>query len=287
MERAYDIMTRAVATTAPETPVSEVAKLMRDLNIGDVLIVQDGKLRGIVTDRDLAIQALTNGGSTGTPVQNFMTAKVVLGSPDWSVEHIAKVMGDHQIRRLPIVENDNVVGIVSLGDVALHAQKRQAVARSLKDISEGTRTRFNRAGPLSKLVSIAIPLTLVAGGLLFASSQSGKRLRRQWSDGQLTAQTRRAIGDAVNALQDPRTRQSAFEALTALGVSDKARHLLQDGIQTLQDSQARTNEPAKDWTHESAQVAKRASKLAGQARDFSDDVAHRLEKSNHKRFMFV
>jgi len=147
MLRAYDVMTRAVATATPQTPVSQVASMMRDLNIGDVLVLQDGKLQGIVTDRDLTIHVLTNGANANAPVERYMSKDVVTGAPDWSLEQVANVMGEHQIRRLPIVQDDSVIGIVSLGDVAVHTSKRETVADSLKNISEVTRTRFDHASP--------------------------------------------------------------------------------------------------------------------------------------------
>jgi len=85
--------------------------MMRDMNIGDVLVVEEGKLRGIVTDRDLTIHVLTNGANSSAPVEKFMSTDVVTGSPDWSLDHVAQVMGDHQVRRLPIIENDNVLAL--------------------------------------------------------------------------------------------------------------------------------------------------------------------------------
>src|SRR5437868_263634 len=89
MLKAYDVMTRAIATAAPATPVSQVAKMMRDMNIGDVLVVEEGKLLGIVTDRDLTINVLTNGANTNAPVEQYMTSNPVTGSPDWTLERIA------------------------------------------------------------------------------------------------------------------------------------------------------------------------------------------------------
>ena len=101
MLRAYDLMTRSVASATPKTPVSQVASLMRDLNIGDVLVIDDGKLRGIVTDRDLAIHVLTNGATSGAPVEKFMTTDVITGAPDWSVEQLADIMGKCRRHRFP------------------------------------------------------------------------------------------------------------------------------------------------------------------------------------------
>jgi len=222
MLRAYDVMTRAVATCPPDAPLREVAAKMRDLNIGDVLVVEDGKLRGIVTDRDLTVQALAEGvNPQTTTVDRCMSTHLVTGQADWSLEQIAEVMGKHQIRRLPITQNDALVGIVSLGDVALHAHKRNAVSESLKNISETTRARIGRVSPIGKFVGLAVPMAAAAVFVLVTTTKQGKQLQRQV--GQLQKQFQksgipnRAL-DALNTtrvnIQDPKTRKQALE-LTA------------------------------------------------------------------------
>jgi CBS-domain-containing membrane protein len=222
-------MTRAVATATPKTPVSQAARLMRDLNIGDVLVVEDGKLLGIVTDRDLATQVLTNGANPQAPIEPYMTTNIVTGTPDWSVEQIADVMGKHQIRRLPIVQDGTVVGIVSLGDVALHTHKQETVAHSLKNISQATRTRFQEAAPLTKLLAIAIPVGIAAAALVFVNSKPGQQMRRELQKSDLPYKARVALDDTLRALQDPRTRQAALETIESTGLPQKARALVNLG----------------------------------------------------------
>ena len=141
MSKAYEVMTRTLATCAPDTCVANVAEIMRDRDIGDVLVVEDGELRGIVTDRDLALQALTGEHDPlRTPVRKFMSSDVITGEAEWSLEQVAEVMARHQIRRLPIVQDRKPVGILSLGDVALHEDQKSVVSESLKDISTPTET---------------------------------------------------------------------------------------------------------------------------------------------------
>jgi len=239
MTKAYDVMTRSVASVTPQTPVNQVASMMRDLNIGDVLVLENNNLRGIVTDRDLTINVLTNGAKSDAPVERYMSTDIVTGAPDWSLEQVADVMGKHQIRRLPIVENDNVIGIVSLGDVALHTNKRETVAKSLKKISEVSRSAFKQANPLTKVLTIAIPVALGAAVLIFANTKSGQRVRKQIESSDFADQARSFVNDTAQALQDPRTRQQALDALAAIGIPDKTRQFFQDGIHTLQDSKTR------------------------------------------------
>jgi len=293
MLRAYDVMTRAVATATPSTPVSQVATMMRDLNIGDVLVLEDGKLRGIVTDRDLTINVLTNGANSNAPVERYMTTDVVTGSPDWSLEHVANVMGEHQVRRLPIVQDNNVIGIVSLGDVAVHTSKRDTVADSLKNISEATRTRFNRASPMTKVIGLLIPVGVGAAVLLFANSKSGQRVRKQLQESDLADQARSVLSEAVHALQDPKTRQAALDALEATGLPEKTRQVLQEGIHVLSNSQTRANQLTGDLSKEGAHVSERAMHFAEQARKQAEHLPHEVtsrfqkSKSKPKRFIFA
>jgi CBS domain-containing protein len=136
MSKAYEVMTHALATCAPEADVAHVAAIMRDRDVGNVLVVEDGKLCGIVTDRDLALQALTGKDDPRqTPIRKFMNTKVVTGEPAWSLERVAKVMAKHQVRRLPIVQDGQLVGIISLGDVARREARKRVVAKSLRAVS--------------------------------------------------------------------------------------------------------------------------------------------------------
>jgi len=215
-------MTRAVATCPPEASVKQVATMMRDMDIGDVLIVADGKLRGIVTDRDLTIHALTNGAKPdNTPIEKYMTANVVTGKPDWSLEKVADEMGKHQIRRLPIVQEDNLLGIVSLGDVALHSPKQKQIAGSLKNISDSPNTRRSSM-PVLKFLAIAAPFALAGAVLLLANSNQGRRWAKELQDSNLPERANRAWQDTRRALEASELPDRATRAF------EETRHFLQD-----------------------------------------------------------
>jgi len=158
MSRAYEVMAHALATCAPDESVAHVAAIMRDRNIGNVLIVEDGNLRGIVTDRDLALQALTGRDDPlQTPIHKFMSTEVVTGNATWSLEQVATVMARHQIRRLPIVQDGELVGIVSLGDVARNEGRKDVVAKSLQAISTPVELSVSRrSGRRGALISYAL-----------------------------------------------------------------------------------------------------------------------------------
>ena len=144
MLKAFEVMSRPLATCAPEANVTDVAAIMRDRDIGDVLIVEDGKLRGIVTDRDLTLQALTGQDDPRqTPISKYMSTKIVTGESTWDLTQVSSVMAEHQIRRLPIMQDGKLVGIISLGDVARYEDQNHVVAKSLQAISEPQGVSFS------------------------------------------------------------------------------------------------------------------------------------------------
>jgi len=118
-----EIMTTDLVTVPSSATVFEAARLMRDADIGDVLIQDAGKLTGILTDRDITCRAVAAGlDCASTRVGDIMTRDLFTGMPDWDVDNASDLMAEEQIRRLPIMENGQLVGIVSLGDLAVDAE---------------------------------------------------------------------------------------------------------------------------------------------------------------------
>jgi len=113
---------------------------MRDEDTGVVPVV-DGSLKlvGVVTDRDLAIRAIADGKHYGETVREFLTTQLIIVTPDMSTVDAAKLMAYHQVRRLPVVEGDNLVGIVSLGDLAVKESSDKRIGDTLEGISEGVK----------------------------------------------------------------------------------------------------------------------------------------------------
>jgi len=176
-----DVMTHTVASCSPEMTLMDAAKLMNDLNIGDVVVMDDGKVRGIITDRDIVVRAVAKGIDPRTErIKDHMTTGIVAGRTDWDLDKAADTLAKHQIRRLPIVENDRLVGIVSLGDVARYERDKKAVASSLKDISTPEGLHHNGNG--MKQIATGMALATVTGAavsFLFVS-KTGRRLREQF-----------------------------------------------------------------------------------------------------------
>ena len=132
-----DIMTDEVATVSPETTVVEVARLMQKHNIGSLPVCDGPDLVGIVTDRDIVVRSVANGKDlAATPVREVMTQRVVTVSPETDAHQVATLMSHQQIRRLPVVENNRLVGMVSLGDLATQAKAEVEIAKTLGEISQ-------------------------------------------------------------------------------------------------------------------------------------------------------
>lgn len=127
-ENVRDVMAREVVALPTDTPLTEAARQMRDNDIGDVLVLKDGKLCGIVTDRDIVVRALAEGRDAGsTTLDEICTHQIVTLSPTDSLRQAAELMSQHAVRRLPVVEGDDVVGMVSLGDLAVERDPDSAL----------------------------------------------------------------------------------------------------------------------------------------------------------------
>jgi CBS domain-containing protein len=103
----------------PETTAQESAQLMKTEDVGSLPIVEDGRLVGVITDRDLAVRAVAEGRGAETPVAEIASKDLVTIDPQQSLEEAARLMAEHQVRRLPVVEEDGrLVGVLAQADVA-------------------------------------------------------------------------------------------------------------------------------------------------------------------------
>ena len=132
-----ELMTKSVATLNENDTVEQAAHLMKEHNIGSVPVCQGEKVIGIITDRDIALRSVAEGENFKSQnVRNIMTSNPVLGYPEMDVKDAARVMSERQIRRLPIVDNNNLVGMVSLGDIAVENNLSDNAESALQNISE-------------------------------------------------------------------------------------------------------------------------------------------------------
>ncbi|HUP27924.1 MAG TPA: CBS domain-containing protein [Chloroflexia bacterium] len=139
--KVRDIMTETPETVTPGTFIGDVAMLMRDLDIGIVPVVSDSKLLGVITDRDITIRVTASGlNPFEVTVQDFISPNAVSVSPDDDLEKARQLMSDRQIRRLLVTEDDALVGILSLGDLATKDKAEEsATGNVLEEISEPTK----------------------------------------------------------------------------------------------------------------------------------------------------
>lgn len=138
-----DVMTKDVIRVAPEESVEVAARTLAQHNIG-ILPVCDhrGKVCGLVTDRDLVTRCIAaNRSPASTPVSDVMTRQVTTTNPDMETGVAAHLMGRVQVRRLPVVENGRLCGMVSLGDLARREEAVMDAADALMDISENVSER--------------------------------------------------------------------------------------------------------------------------------------------------
>jgi len=136
-----EVMTKDPVCSLPNTPVKKVAQLMKRENIGSIPIVEDEQTRtlvGIVTDRDLALKIVAKGrDANATKVGKVMTRQVVTCRAEDDVQKALDVMANNQLRRIPIVDDDNrIVGIIAQADVATRLNQPEKTATMVKEISQ-------------------------------------------------------------------------------------------------------------------------------------------------------
>jgi CBS domain-containing protein len=138
--RVREIMTEEVATAAPDTTLEEVATIMRDEDTGVVPVLDNSELVGLVTDRDIVIRCIAAGKDPSEiTADEIFSEDLETVEPDADVEEASRLMAQKQIRRLAVVEDGRLVGMVSLGDIAVKASDQQAAA-TLEKVSQRVKT---------------------------------------------------------------------------------------------------------------------------------------------------
>ena len=133
--KVEELMTRDPATLRPESTCSEAAAVMKSKNCGSLPVVKDGKLVGIVTDRDIVVRGLAAGKDPKSfAVSEIMTAGPATVAPGMNAEDASKLMSEKQVRRLPVVDNGRLVGMIVIGQLARH-ESANAAGETLKDVS--------------------------------------------------------------------------------------------------------------------------------------------------------
>jgi CBS domain-containing protein len=127
-QRIRNVMTANPIMVAATSSVAEAARGMRDANIGDVIVLDDGRIYGILTDRDIVVRAVAEGRDLATTkVADICSQALTTVSPMDSIEDAVRLIRDNAIRRLPVVEGGKPVGIVSIGDLAVSQDPHSAL----------------------------------------------------------------------------------------------------------------------------------------------------------------
>ncbi|MGC7872425.1 CBS domain-containing protein [Desulfosporosinus sp. SYSU MS00001] len=142
--KVRDVMTSAVDWVGPKTTVSEVARLMKKDDVGSIPICDNNKVIGMITDRDIVMNVIAVGKDYNTALaQDAMSKNVVSVSSNQDVHEAADLMSQYQIRRLPVVDQDKLVGILAIGDLAVERIHINEAGDALSDISQGARQNLN------------------------------------------------------------------------------------------------------------------------------------------------
>lgn len=137
-KKCREIMTSSLTTANREMTLQEVAILMREGDMGCLPIVENGKLVGMVTDRDIVVRAIADGKDFNTQIGDVMTSEIFSVKPSDFVFEAIRLMGDKQIRRVPVVEESGeLAGIISMADIALEMEDEREIAETLEEISSG------------------------------------------------------------------------------------------------------------------------------------------------------
>jgi CBS domain-containing protein len=124
-----EVMTTDPVCVDPTDSAVEAARMMREADAGAILVTERGQLRGLVTDRDIVVRAVADGRDPArVQVREISSPDLQALSPDDDVERAVQVMRERHVRRIPIVEGERPVGIVSIGDLALARDERSALA---------------------------------------------------------------------------------------------------------------------------------------------------------------
>src|SRR3954452_14253336 len=138
-----EVMTESVVTASADAPVREIAELMRERNVGSVVLLDDdGEPAAFITDRDLAVSVLADGHGGDAAAADHATSPVVTGEPGMDVEEGAPHIAGHGLRRLPVVEDGRLTGIVTLDDLVARIGDPELVANITAQVTRAALPNF-------------------------------------------------------------------------------------------------------------------------------------------------
>lgn len=137
MKTLREIMTKEVETLRPSSTVAEAAKLMRDLDVGIIPIVEGERLLGVITDRDIVVRVIADGRDVQScTLEGVYSSNLTTAEPGWEISRAAELMAREQVRRLPVVENGRLVGIIAMADLVVDGDRDRLSAKAIGGVSE-------------------------------------------------------------------------------------------------------------------------------------------------------
>jgi CBS domain-containing protein len=138
-----DIMVQDVVTIDASASLLDAARQMRDANVGMLPVLADRRLRGIITDRDLAVRAMAQGIDPGSvPVTEFLSNRLITARPEWSTDQAMSMMANAHVGRLPVVDDSGgVLGVVTLSSLVLRSRDQEAALEAAKEVSRRSARR--------------------------------------------------------------------------------------------------------------------------------------------------
>jgi CBS domain-containing protein len=128
-EKVRDVMAGALVTVRSDQPLTVAARAMGERAIGAILVVDDGVLQGLLTDRDIVVRAIADGlDPAGTPVGEVCSTDLITVAPDDDIRTAVQCMRDHSVRRVPVVQDGRPAGVLSIGDLAIERDEQSVLA---------------------------------------------------------------------------------------------------------------------------------------------------------------
>lgn len=131
-----NVMSKDVITLERDDSIERAAELMKKHNIGSIPVCHNEEVIGIITDRDIALRSVAEKQNNNLKVSDIMSSNPVCGSKDMDIHEASRLMSERQIRRLPVTENDKIIGIVALGDIAIEPKHEDEAGCALSGISQ-------------------------------------------------------------------------------------------------------------------------------------------------------
>ena len=130
------IMTKKIIVGNIDNSITEISNLMKKYDIGFLPIVDNNKVKGVITDRDIIIEALTNTNDLNKTIENYITTNIITADINKSIDDVLNIMGENKIKRIIINDNDKMVGIISLSDVINSKYNSDLIIKTLQKINE-------------------------------------------------------------------------------------------------------------------------------------------------------